>query len=102
MSHDTETAPETDAIDMLSTCAHAESMPKMIQIRNVPESLHRELKSRAALAGKSLSEYLTEQLWRIAQKPSRAEFLRRLRQDPPTELGVSAADIIREMRGPLP
>ena len=47
-------------------------------------------------------QYLTEQLWRIAQKPSRAEFLRRLRQDPPTELGVSAADVIREMRGPLP
>lgn len=105
MSHDAEVEvapPSSAGIDMRSTCAHADDMSKMIQIRNVPDSLHRELKSRAALAGQSLSEYLTEQLSRLTGKPTRKEFLRRLRQDPPMELDVSAADIIREMRGPIP
>jgi len=32
-------------------------MPKMIQLRNVPDDLHRKLKARAALTGMSLSDY---------------------------------------------
>ena len=43
---------------MWSTCFHAVDMGRMVQIRNVPEGLHRQLKSRAALAGMSLSDYL--------------------------------------------
>jgi plasmid stability protein len=38
----------------------------MIQIRNVPEALHRKLKSRAALAGMSLSDYLLAELRQLA------------------------------------
>ena len=105
MSHDAEVEvapPSSTPVDMRSTCAHADDMSKMIQIRNVPDSLHRELKSRAALAGMSLSDYLTEQLSRLTGMPTRKEFLRRLREDPPTDLDISAAEIIREMRGPLP
>ena len=41
-------------------------MSRMIQIRNVPETLHRKLKSRAALAGMSLSDYLLAELGRVA------------------------------------
>ena len=50
------------AIDMCSTCIHVEHMSKMIQIRNVPDDLHRRLKSRAALAGMSLSDYLLNEI----------------------------------------
>lgn len=50
---------------------------KTIQIRNVPESTHRELRSRAAAAGMSLSTYALEELERLAARPSVAEVLRR-------------------------
>ncbi len=53
-------------------------MPTMVQIRNVPESIHRTLKSRAALAGMSLSEYLLAELRRAAERPTRAELLERV------------------------
>ena len=41
----------------------------MIQIRNVPDALHRKLKSRAALAGMSLSDYLLQQIREVAARP---------------------------------
>ena len=53
---------------------------KMVQVRNVPEPLHRILKARAALAGMSLSDYLLAELRRIAARPSREELLERLRR----------------------
>ena len=43
---------------MRRACPYVPRMKKTIQIRNVPEALHRKLKSRAALEGKSLSGYL--------------------------------------------
>jgi hypothetical protein len=45
-------------------------MTAMIQIRNVPDALHRQLKSRAALAGMSLSDYLLGELRRVAERPT--------------------------------
>jgi plasmid stability protein len=42
-------------------------MSAMIQIRNVPDALHRRLKSRAARAGMSVSDYLLSE---IRQAPS--------------------------------
>jgi antitoxin FitA len=49
-------------------------MPKMIQIRNVPNTLHRVLKRRAALAGMSLSDYLLSEISRkIAAQATLAE-----------------------------
>ena len=50
----------------------------MVQIRNVPDELHRELKARAALAGMSVSEYLLQELRRSLERPTRDELLRRL------------------------
>jgi len=41
-------------------------MGKMVQIRNVPDALHRRLKSRAALAGMSLSDYLLSEILQVA------------------------------------
>ena len=77
-------------------------MKKHIQIRNVPEELHRALKSRAALAGMSLSEYLLQEAQKIAERPTVEELRQRLRQRRPVQEVTDAAAIIREARGPLP
>ncbi|MBF6620834.1 MAG: hypothetical protein ITG02_11475, partial [Patulibacter sp.] len=45
-------------------------MDRMIQVRNVPEDVHRTLKSRAALAGMSLSDYIKQQLVESASLPT--------------------------------
>lgn len=44
-----------------------------IQIRDVPENIHRTLKARAAAQGKSLSDYLREEVTRIAEHPTLEE-----------------------------
>jgi antitoxin FitA len=53
-------------------------MTVMIQIRNVPDVLHRQLKSRAALAGMSLSDYLLGEIRQVAQRPTLDELRVRL------------------------
>jgi hypothetical protein len=50
---------------------------KTIQIRNVPDRTHRELRARAASAGMSLSDYLLGELDRVASRPPMADVLRR-------------------------
>jgi plasmid stability protein len=73
-------------------------MAKMIQLRNVPDELHRKLKERAAKEGKSLSAYLLDQIKREAEMPTMEEMLERLASLPPVKLDRPAADIIREER----
>ena len=73
-------------------------MPRMIQIRNVPETLHRKLKSRAALAGMSLSDYLLAELGRMAEWPTPEELRQRLAQRSPTDPVPSPAEAIRAER----
>jgi len=53
-------------------------MSKMIQLRHVPEDLHRKLKARAALEGLSLSDYLLLEVRRVAERPTLAELRHRL------------------------
>ncbi len=77
-------------------------MEKNIQIRNVPEALHRTLKSRAALAGMSLSEYLLQEARKLAERPTLDELRQRLRQRRPVTGAIDAAALVREERGPLP
>ena len=74
-------------------------MSKMIQLRHVPEPLHRKLKARAALAGMSLSDYLVTEIRRVAERPTPAEMRQRLRQREPVELSVSSVEAVREERG---
>ena len=74
----------------------------MIQIRNAPDDLHRELKARAALAGMSLSDYLLRVLRREVDRPSREQWLRELSEREPIDVGTLPEEIIREQRGPLP
>jgi plasmid stability protein len=73
-------------------------MSRMIQVRNVPDSLHRTLKARAALAGMSLSDYLLKELRMIAERPTMEEMRKRLQQLEPVELPESAADAVRAER----
>jgi antitoxin FitA len=73
-------------------------MSTMIQIRNVPEALHRKLKSRAALAGMSLSDYLLAELRRVAEWPTTAELRERLAQRSPTNPSPPPAEAVRAER----
>jgi antitoxin FitA len=83
---------------MCITCSHVLRMGVMIQIRNVPADLHRELKSRAALAGMSLSDYLLREIRQVAERPTMEQVLTRLRALPPVEPVPSSAEIIRAER----
>jgi len=83
---------------MCPTCEYAPNMSKMIQIRNVPDDLHRLFKSRAALAGMTLSDYLLAEMQRAAEKPTRQELLRRLESRTPVHLSRPVAEVIREER----
>jgi len=70
----------------------------MIQVRNVPEVLHRSLKTRAATAGMSLSDYLLGELREIAERPTLAEFRERLHTRRPVQAALDAAGLLREER----
>jgi len=76
-------------------------MSKMIQIRNVPDDLHRRLKAKAAERGLSLSDYLLQMAEREAHIASWEEMSARIRRRGRSS-GVSAADVVRELRGDLP
>jgi plasmid stability protein len=69
-----------------------------IQIRNVPDTLHRTLKARAATAGMSLSDYLLRELRPIAELPSREQWAARLASRRMYEFDVDTAELIREGR----
>ena len=83
---------------MRSTCVTLYRMSKMIQIRNVPDDLHRTLKVRAAKAGMTLSDYLLSEIERVAEKPTLAEMMERLRSRDPVELDEPPDVTIRRFR----
>jgi len=56
---------------------YARRMAKMIQLRNVPDALHRVLKAHAAMAGMSLSDYLLAEIKEIAERPTLTELRER-------------------------
>ena len=68
-----------------------------VQIRNVPEATSRALKAKAAMEGRSLSDYLLVELQRIADRPSRAELLARIAERGGCDL-PSAEDVLAEQR----
>jgi antitoxin FitA len=80
---------------MRCTILHLGHMPTMIQIRNVPDALHRRLKSRAALEGMSLSDYLLAELRRVAERPTLAELRERLDCRPTAAPGVAPEQAVR-------
>ena len=83
---------------MCSACFYALSMGAMVQIRNVPDALHRQLKSRAALAGMSLSDYLLSEIRQVAERPTIDELRARLRSRAETAPSVPPAEAVRAER----
>ena len=73
-------------------------MSKMIQLRNVPDNIHKVLKSRAALAGKSLSDYLITEIQRQTEYPTVEELRQRLQARTQVRPTVPPAQMIREER----
>ncbi len=83
---------------MFSTCDYHFHMSKMIQLRHVPDALHRELKSRAALEGLSLSDFLIREARKIAAQPTLEQLKARLAALPPLRLKISPTQVLREER----
>lgn len=73
-------------------------MAKMIQLRNVPDALHRGLKARAAMAGMSLSDYLLAEIKEIAGKPTLSELRERLHKREPVSARIDTAHLLRQER----
>jgi antitoxin FitA len=70
----------------------------MIQVRNVPDALHRSLKARAAMKSMSLSDYLLVELLEIAERPTLAEFRERLHTRKPLPVTLDTGGLLREER----
>ncbi len=73
-------------------------MSKMIQVRNVPDRLHRELIKRAKARGRTLTDYVQEILEREVMRPAAEEVFERISRRPPVRLGARASELIREER----
>ena len=69
-----------------------------IQIRNVPDEVHRTLKARAAKEGKSLSEFLLAELKELAAAPTLDELRERTRSLPRVGEDFDAAEVIHQER----
>jgi len=83
---------------MCFTCKYAGRMSTMIQIRNVPSHLHRELKARAALEGMSLSGYLLRELRHAIDRPTLDELRKRLSTREPVRPHPAPAAAVRAER----
>ena len=73
-------------------------MSRMIQVRNVPDSVHRTLKAQAALSGMSLSDFLLAELRQVAERPTILELRERLRRRSRVGSPISAAEAVRRQR----
>ena len=82
---------------MQITCKYGMCMASL-QIRNVPDDLHRRIKARAALEGQSLSEYALAELCRAMQRPTRREVAERVAAFERIMVSESAADAVRAER----
>ncbi len=86
--------------DMSSTRVNVKHMSKMIQVRNVPDELHRSLKVRAAAAGMTMSDYIKKELSEASERDSWEEIFARARARGPSGMTTrEVVDLIREQRG---
>jgi len=88
----------SNRIDFSARKVHVLHMPKMIQIRHVPDRLHRRLTARAAAAGMSLSDYLRSELEQVSAQLTPAEVRERLSELEPVNIRESSAHAIRAGR----
>jgi len=73
----------------------------MLQIKDVPEDVHRVLKGRAALAGLSLTEYARNTLAQAARRPSREELVADLSRIDPVDTSETAEQALAHIRDDL-
>ena len=78
------------------------AMPKAIQIRDVPDDVHAVLRTRAAAAGMSMSEYLRSELIELAANPTMEELFARIQSRHGGASHEAIVGVIREMRGEIP
>jgi antitoxin FitA len=90
------------ALDMCFAWTHVWRMSRMIQIRNVPDDVHKALKIRATKEGMSLSDYLLREVTKVAGTLTVQEVVERAARRGPVELDEDPVDTIRRLRGPLP
>jgi hypothetical protein len=74
-------------------------MASMIQIRNVPDELHRDLKVRAARSGMTLSDFLLAELRSLSVRPTMHEWLDRTATWEPVEVSEAPAEALAAERG---
>jgi antitoxin FitA len=87
-------------LDVSAAGVNVERMSKMIQIRNVPDDMHQELKVRAALAGMSLSDYIKRELGFRERNKSMEEIDARIKARKGPRLTTErVVELIREGRG---
>ncbi len=73
-------------------------MSTMIQIRNVPDEVHRAAKARAALQGITLSDFALMALREAVERPTVAEIGARIRLLEPVENAPPMANLLRAER----
>jgi plasmid stability protein len=73
-------------------------MHKNLQVRHVPEDVHRTLKVRAARAGLTLSDYLLHEIIVIARRPTLDDVLERIRGRSSVRRPMGAAAAVRAER----
>ena len=83
---------------MCGTCNYPIHMSKMIQLRHVPDALHRQLKARAAMSGLPLSDYLIREVRKIAEQPTLDEMRERLREREPYRGKKAPTELLRAER----
>lgn len=69
-------------------------MPRAIQVRSVPDEVHRRLKVRAAQEGRTLSDLIRAELIEVAGRPTLAEMLDRIRSRPPVSVDEASAEAV--------
>ncbi|NKC15134.1 MAG: toxin-antitoxin system HicB family antitoxin [Gammaproteobacteria bacterium] len=73
-------------------------MSTLLQVRNIPEELHRRLKARAALEGLSMAQFVIREIERALQRPTRQMVLEAIERQPATMLDEAPAEAVRQER----
>ncbi|MBV6423193.1 MAG: hypothetical protein NAOJABEB_00983 [Steroidobacteraceae bacterium] len=73
-------------------------MSRMIQIRHVPEEIHRRLKAQASLEGMTLSAYLLREVSKLSERPTASQVRARLAQLSPVKTKTSVVSMLRQER----
>lgn len=85
-------------VNISSTCNGVNNMSRMIQIRHVPDDIHKILKIRAVEKSMSLSEYLLRELTRMVKRPTLDDVMERIEKRALVDIEESSVDAVRAER----